>query len=337
MIVDDPFTARAAWGDYNGDGRLDILLSSQTETRVLHNEDGGIFTDIQAGLPAVASGELAWGDYNNDRKLDLVLTGRSGQGPQTKVFRNIVTTANTAPIAPGGLAANVSARTATLSWGAGSDAQTAAAGLTYNLRIGTTVTGGQLMPPMSMNNGTRLIPAFGNRYHTRSTVLTNLPPGQYYWSVQTIDPGFVGSTFSVTGTFRIWAYNVNLPLIADNYYAVFDSPTEIEPNNTSAEANGALIAGQAYGGWHNDTSDYFSLYMPAAGSVQASLITTYQNHVQLQLRRPAISGTNIMAYVYQPPFVLTQPITQAGWYFVRIFTEAGYTNNSPYTLTVTYP
>ena len=60
---------------------------------------------------------------------------------------------------------------------------------------------------MSMNNGTRLIPAFGNRYHTRSAILTNLAPGQYYWSVQTVDPGFVGSTFSVTGTFRIWAYN----------------------------------------------------------------------------------------------------------------------------------
>ncbi len=228
-------------------------------------------------------------------------------------------------------------RTAILSWGAGSDAQTAATGLTYNLRIGTTSTGGQLVPPMSTINGVRMVPAFGNRYHTRSAFLINLTPGQYYWSVQTVDPGYVGSTFSVTGTFRIWAHSIYLPLLSHNYHPVFNNPTEIEPNNTAAEANGGLLAGQAYRGWHNDTSDYFSVYMPAGGLIQASLTTAYQDHVQLQLRSPAISGTTLIAYMYQPPFVLTQPITQAGWYYVRIFTEAGFTNNSMYTLTVSYP
>ncbi len=67
-----------AWGDYDNDGDLDILLTGNGAgaiiSRVYRNDDG-TFTDIEAGLPGVASSSVAWGDYDNDGDLDILLTG----------------------------------------------------------------------------------------------------------------------------------------------------------------------------------------------------------------------------------------------------------------------
>ncbi len=86
----------AAWGDYDNDGDLDILLtgynsSNVPETRIYRN-DGGIFADSSAAddaLTAVAAGSVAWGDYDNDGDLDILLTGQgSGYSFVAKLYRN---------------------------------------------------------------------------------------------------------------------------------------------------------------------------------------------------------------------------------------------------------
>ncbi len=74
----------AAWGDYDNDGDLDIVLSGSGNAKVYHNDGGGTFTDIGAGLADAFDGSLAWGDYDNDGDLDILLTG-SGNGI---VYRN---------------------------------------------------------------------------------------------------------------------------------------------------------------------------------------------------------------------------------------------------------
>lgn len=83
-----------AWGDYDNDGDLDILLTgAQTDsgyipfTRIYRN-DGGSFTDIQAGLPDVMDSSVAWGDYDNDGDLDILLTGTTGSTLISRVYRN---------------------------------------------------------------------------------------------------------------------------------------------------------------------------------------------------------------------------------------------------------
>jgi len=77
-----------AWGDYDNDGDLDILLtgdsSSGNVSRVYRNDGGGSFTDVSAGLKNVQRGSVAWGDYDNDGDLDILLTG----GGNSKVYRN---------------------------------------------------------------------------------------------------------------------------------------------------------------------------------------------------------------------------------------------------------
>ena len=82
----------AAWGDYDNDGDLDILLTGDTGSgrisRVYRNDGEDTFTDIGAGLPGVYYSSVAWGDYDNDGDLDILLTGDTGSGYISRVYRN---------------------------------------------------------------------------------------------------------------------------------------------------------------------------------------------------------------------------------------------------------
>ncbi len=84
----------AAWGDYDNDGDLDILLTGWSApgsyvAGIYRNDGGGRFTDIGAGLTPAYEGSAAWGDYDNDGDLDILLTGRdSGSYAYASVYRN---------------------------------------------------------------------------------------------------------------------------------------------------------------------------------------------------------------------------------------------------------
>jgi len=69
-------------------------------------------------------------------------------------------------------------------------------GWTYNLRVGRTPGGNEVLPSQSASNGWRRLPAPGNCGQLAWHTLTNLAPGTYYWSVQAIDAGLAGSSFA---------------------------------------------------------------------------------------------------------------------------------------------
>ncbi len=84
-----------AWGDYDNDGRLDVLVAGCTDgtctartARVYHNNGSGNFTDANAGLPGVAYSAAAWGDYDGDGRLDILLAGNTGSARIAKVYHN---------------------------------------------------------------------------------------------------------------------------------------------------------------------------------------------------------------------------------------------------------
>ncbi|NBC96906.1 MAG: hypothetical protein GVY27_11190, partial [Deinococcus-Thermus bacterium] len=75
----------AATGDFNDDGRLDVVVAGfdsqpQRTTRLYLNHGAGAFSLANAGLPAIGDATLAVGDFDEDGALDLVLTGSDASG-----------------------------------------------------------------------------------------------------------------------------------------------------------------------------------------------------------------------------------------------------------------
>ena len=69
----------AAWGDYDDDGRLDLVVTSYDRIYLFHNNGDGTFTDVshKTGLDHYRGfwSGVSWGDYNRDGYLDLYVCG----------------------------------------------------------------------------------------------------------------------------------------------------------------------------------------------------------------------------------------------------------------------
>lgn len=78
------YEAAAAWGDYDNDGYLDLLLSGVgaegVQTLLFKNNGGNSFTKMATTFPGLRSSNATWFDYNNDGNLDLFLAGKKEDG-----------------------------------------------------------------------------------------------------------------------------------------------------------------------------------------------------------------------------------------------------------------
>ena len=237
------YDGSVAWGDYDNDGDLDILLTGSdninyisTISKIYRNNGDNTFAE-QTGisLTGVNFSSVAWGDYDNDGDLDILLTGRSGSGYFSKIYRNNNLTPNSAPTAPSGLSASTTGSDVTFSWNKSSDAETPQNGLSYNLYVGTSSHNGQVKSPMSdISSGFRRVVQIGNANQNNSWTFKNLPGGTYYWSVQAIDNSYEGSTFASEKTFTniVIIEEVTSPIpsvysLAQNYPNPFNPTTTI--------------------------------------------------------------------------------------------------------------
>lgn len=89
-----------AWGDYNNNGYLDLLITGDTGiaganrfiTRIYRNNGDNSFRLLDdVNLPGVIQGDAVWGDFNNNGLLDIALSGAITTDLQTyitRIYRN---------------------------------------------------------------------------------------------------------------------------------------------------------------------------------------------------------------------------------------------------------
>src|SRR2546423_2000119 len=88
--------ASAAWGDFDGDGDLDLAMtglnSSGVPTTRIYRNDGEAFVQLAVTLAPVFAENVVWADYDNDGDLDLLVTGVTSASAagvaMTRLYRN---------------------------------------------------------------------------------------------------------------------------------------------------------------------------------------------------------------------------------------------------------
>ncbi len=89
--IRDVVDGEADWGDYDGDGDLDLAICGADGAlhTLIYRNDNGTFVDIDAALPGVDLGTIRWADFDNDDDLDLLLSGMTSEGTSiSRIYRN---------------------------------------------------------------------------------------------------------------------------------------------------------------------------------------------------------------------------------------------------------
>jgi hypothetical protein len=161
-------------------------------SRIYRNNHDGTFTEIDAGLQGTYHSAATWADFDADGDLDILLAGQEGEFEgMIGLYRNNWNHVSEPPPVPTGLTAAISTNQALLSWHRDPNN----ASCSFNLRVGTTPGGTDIVSPQAdLVTGWLMIPQNGPAQ--KCWKLNNLPPGRYYWSVQSVHGAFKASSFA---------------------------------------------------------------------------------------------------------------------------------------------
>ena len=193
-----------AAGDYDGDGRSDLLVTGLTFTdritRIYLSQGDFSFIDAEADLPGGAGLSAAWGDFDGDFAPDIALTGVLEVIEETEAAvrtTQVITNPNPAAALPAQPQLTAAcwdgADHLTFYWDSADSI-----GTTYNLRAGNFFDMNDIVHPQSSTlTGLRKLAQPGNAYSGFSAVL-RIPPyvSLFNWSVQGVNAALAGGPFS---------------------------------------------------------------------------------------------------------------------------------------------
>lgn len=212
------------WADINNDGLLDALMKGRADgervLQVFENKGNGVFENMVAdSLDPAGWGGFMVSDLDNDNDLDIVAFGEDG----IVAHINNCQITNLPPEAPANLSAQPMSNSVKLMWNRATDDHTPQLGLSYNIKIGTTPGGADIVQPMSSISGYRRIKELGNAQLNTFFILNDLSPGTYYWSVQAIDNAFIGGAFAEEQSFTVSDVN-SLNGISTDAISIYPNP-----------------------------------------------------------------------------------------------------------------
>ena len=211
--------------DFNLDGYLDFVISGADSvsqfagkihsltSKVYINNSGNSFSEISEIRGARVAKFV---DIDQDMLPDLIVNGTTQIGDElstfTKIFINDLDVINSSPTPPSSLTAFAVSTRAIFTWGAGEDDINNPANLYYNIRIGTSPGGNQLLSSAVKFN-------FSNIGQLLIREFNQIPHGNYYWSVQSIDGSGQKSAWTQEETFFISRLVTSTQSLPGVYYS----------------------------------------------------------------------------------------------------------------------
>ena len=254
--------ANIDYGDYNGDGYLDILytgtVTGQGEVTKLVEFDPNSQSYIESDfdLSDIVNASIAFGDVDGDNDLDFTIAGESASNNNQSIIKTYLNVRNESagviasgsdltesfsdatefivndrPSTPDGLTTEILSYDSETDrhevkfiWNSAEDDHTPTEGLSYALKIGTSNGASDIMKVNALGNGYRLSAGKGNVEQNREWILS-LPEDTYFWSVQAIDASYSGSYFSETDVFDI-AGSANITIMSPENNATYPLGTD---------------------------------------------------------------------------------------------------------------
>lgn len=133
-----------------------------------------------------------------------------------------------------------------------------------------------------------------------------------------------------------------IPIALQKYFSYFIGPWEREDNDSYQQANGPILSGKDYYGFHDDRNDYFKVYMTNAGLITVNLSSDHEktdskNRPVVQMMLYYLSTADLIDYRIGPSGQIKYD-GPAGLYYIRVYTAPEYFDSTKqYTLNVTYP
>lgn len=227
------------WLDVNNDKLLDIVISGYNDllshynspdvkliSEVFQNSGDG-FTKI-ASLETFSDPVLALGDYDIDGRIDLFLGGkRAGDDLTGIIYNNTYFTQNTPPSIPSATQAEVFEDSVRLSWNPTDGGESVE--LYYNVRVGTSPGGNEVLSSLAHDDGYRKVVNRGNMQQAHSLTLRNLKSSTtHYFSVQAIDQGFTASRWTDEKEFWTQPNPVDQQSLGEEQVRIYPNPAQEE-------------------------------------------------------------------------------------------------------------